>query len=557
MITVKNGKVTVNKKYILSANSIDNVFTVRAEAADYQGNPTYDVSDRIELVAQKDVIGEVLLLGQVDTNRFVPIAENGDALTQTMLYGYNRIYVAVKRAGSENKAAYTFDEISYGDKGYFIPRDNIKLSTSGKGFMLDSYDRVSIESMQAGKSVTINAETLDGGKQKAKMKLNIDYDKEQNLGLLIGFMDSIDEDNVKVDGVPTDPYFIIRELADNPGQVPISYSGIPGYTMAMVAVVDLDTTVLTPATKGTRKFDFKIDGAAAVPASMNDNISYYMFYLEEKDTTVTLTDTISGDKISYVLHNDKVSKTPALDIEVETKNIKAGFAAFTSEDRPVLNLTLPAKKGGYKDTYIMLTPKMEKAIKDLDGYGALYDEICYGQPVNPDGTVSIPLGYENYDTGLYETNLIEGTYDLEALICIDTGSAIPTPLAQRTTIQLNIKKEKVGTSFKFPSDISLKKEPGASADLKVTCKPKDMQYEILRILNAVVGADSNKFTEYFDYDLNDQKTGYVLKIKDSVTEEELAGIKKEDLTGYLAVEAYTKDHSFYKYEIVKITVKLK
>lgn len=556
MITVKNGKVTVNKKYILSANPTDNIFTVWAEAADYQGNPACDVSGSIELVTQKDVIGEVLLLGQVNTDQYVPIAENGDVLTQTMLYGYDMIYVAVKRAGSENKAAYTYEEIRYGDNGYFIPGDNIKLSTSGKGFMLDLYDSVVIESMQAGKSVTINAETLDGGKQRAKMKLNIDYDKEQNLGLLINLKNGID--NVKVDGVPTEDLRILGELADNPGRVPVSYSGIPGYTMAMVAVINLDSSGLIPANKCTRKFDLKIDGAAPLVTEYG-NISYYMFYLEEKDTTVTLTDTISGDKISYVLHNDKVSKTPAPDIEVETKNIKAGFAAFASEDRPVLNLTLPTKKGGYKDTYIILNPKMEKAIENMDGYGALYGEICYRRhPVEQDGTVSIPLGDHNNDTGLFETNLIEGTYEFEALICIDTGSDdIPTPLAQRTTIQLNIKKEKVSTSIKFPSSISLKKEPKASADLKVTCKPKDMQYEIFSILNAVVGADENKFKEYFECTLNDQNTGYVLKIKDSVTEEELAGIKKEDLTGYLGVEAYTKDHSFYKYEIVKITVKLK
>lgn len=82
-VTIKNGKVTVDKNLVLSPDMEDNQFRIRAKAADYDGNTVYGLSEVIQLSATPMEIGEVYVMKKNAEGSYnVVVKQGSDAVQQ-------------------------------------------------------------------------------------------------------------------------------------------------------------------------------------------------------------------------------------------------------------------------------------------------------------------------------------------------------------------------------------------------------------------------------------------------------------------------------------------
>lgn len=518
-VTVKNGKVTINKNFVVSDTASENQFTVVAKAADYAGNNAEAKSDVITVTAEKAELGELIIVDDEDN----VIARSGDTVSADKL---NSTYAKVLKKGAEEKDQYSAAD--YADAEVVFSSGNKKVldinAKSGK-----------ITVLKTGRGLKITATATDGSKAKAELKnLIVGYTATEELGLEIEQLDfeisSIiynsyeckigDEDSYKENGVEQIEYY---GAVDTCFQIYLKQFNASSGKWDRI--------------KGIADYKLKVVGAKTV---YSEN-GYFNIIAQKNPVTITLTQNASDKEKkkvkTYVLKNLALNTTTSL--SAKTRDTLYGGEYPKAQQ---VTYTLSSSKGyDFKDKYALVTLNTADVTgqKDMERY--MYF-ICNAPsvggyiPVNADGTIDlcfkyslpgIPVEFTAIPVGSYKLNISVGTVNADGTFVADTKTA---------TVTLKAVAQKA-VSSKLNAKYTMSTKAGAKAPL--TLSNKQTYLTDATLLNANIKGQQNDFTEYFEIEV-DPTEGFILKLKDDLDQAKLDRITgkdgKNDLTGWIAYE---------------------
>lgn len=522
MVTVKNGKVTVNKNYIVSENESDNQFRVKAAAADFGTNTVYGLSDTVTITSEAVELGDVVIVQEDNIGLEVcynVIARSGDTISADQITDWNAWAVVLKKNVAE-KDRYTADEI--------LEDGAVEFTSSNKAFSLNKDGYINAPSKTV-KNVKITATATDGSKKKATLdKLTVGYTPVEELGLQV--LDSN-----------------WNELALDKTDVKF-YDGT-GNTKFIVCVMEKCGEDCWDRLSGLTNYKLDVKGAKVV--NKNAQTGLYEIVATGETATITLTDkSKKGDEAVKVctLKNNALSTNKAPKLKA-SGNLIAGdyYGAQT------ITYSLPTGKNAYdyKDKYAMVTVDRVEAAKAANSWKYWYFENCGASlngymPVNENGTVDLYFSCEDYSipAGSYKLWFSFGTINEDGDFIADTKATAVTLKA--------VAPKTVKSSFKFTTSYKMSVKEGGSVELTGTGKNVNLhELECYNLKNANVNGTENQFLDYFTLEEN------TLKLKSSLKPEELIYITgnsaKNDLTGYVDYELYGGYYS----GTAKITVSFK
>ena len=521
MVTVKNGKVTVNKNYIVSENEADNQFKVKVEAADFEENKVTGVSGPITITSETAELGEVVIVrsrydSELDGWYYDVVARSGSTLTADTVYN-DSLQTVVLKKGVAEKDSYPSDELV----------SNVTFSSSNKALQINAYGQVTDITKQA-KNVKITATANDGSKNKAVLdKLNVSYAETTELGLKVDLYDAKEDTYYEVSG---------------PEQKEVEYNGTTN------SMFELQVKQLTEdgwnELYGLTNYKLNVKGAKVIYSDpMN---GWYTIVATGEKATITLTDkSKKGDAAVkvYTLKNKALSTNKAPKLKASGNLIAGDY-----DGAQTITYSLPTGKNAYdyKDKYAMVTVdrvEAEKAAnwdryREFEYYG---DSLNGYMPVNENGTVDLWFGGEGYTyipAGSYKLWFSFGTINEDGDFIADTKATAVTLKA--------VAPKTVKESFKFATSYKMSVKEGATVAFTGSGKGIALPSLYCKdIRNANVNGEENKFLDYFELTAGGKK----LKLKAGV---DASAIDKKDLTAYVDYRIATD--TYYMKNTAKITV---
>ncbi|MGN1314518.1 MAG: hypothetical protein ACI4VG_05815, partial [Lachnospiraceae bacterium] len=191
-ISIKNGKVTINKTFVPAKDAAENVFTVRATAADYAGSTVVD-QQQFTINSQGTALGKVVIVENTadsssDPAAYKVIAESGKTLTADQLIEkafddstLKSPIVKVLKAEAGEKETYAEED--------FVSASLYSLKASNTAVSLRQVYGVEGSMLvvnKPAKNLKLTATALDGSKATAVLdKLTINYTVAEALELVI------------------------------------------------------------------------------------------------------------------------------------------------------------------------------------------------------------------------------------------------------------------------------------------------------------------------------------------------------------------------------------
>lgn len=508
MVTVKNGTVTVNKNYVVSADEAENTFCVKASVVgDSEDN--YVLSDEITITAETLELGEVCIAEyNSNSGEYTVISRGNDTHTREELVGAE---IIVLKKGVAEKDSYSTDEL--------IDASCLSYKSSNKA--LPIYGNSIGDISKTAKNVKITVSANDGGKKSAVLdKLTIGYSDADHLWLSGSYniVDSSNYDSLSFDE-----------------NKEAHFTGTTGSIMQLSFVLyDEENNLVGSSYSSLVNYKLAVKNAKV----LRSGLGYTDIQMNTKQATVTLT--YNGKSEVYTIINDGYADAAA------PKVSGSGSILSTRYINQEMKYSL---SGSYDYTNKYVVAEIDPSLKYNSKTGAYYSlryacsNFITPVAISEDGTFSLTFTqYKYIPAGSYKVQLTFGTLD-------ENGTFIPD--AKPVTTTLKVTASKVTGSYKPVSGVKLSKTSEEGVELKGT--GKNILFEgYYYIYNANVNGQPNKFTTYFE--LSDGK----LKLKSNLSEEEIASIKKEDLTGYVYYSAmYGSDaYSGYASGYAKITVTL-
>ena len=538
-VTVKNGKVTVNKSYVLASDPEDNTFKVKVEAKDYEGNTTVGLSDEIEITGTAAQLGEVVIVNRAG----IVIARSGDTVSADKLDG---AYVGVLKKGAVEKDQYTNADYATAE---------VVFSSNNKKVLDINAETGKITVLKTGKNLKITATATDGSKAKAELKnLTVGYTEAEELGL------EIKQENFGIssmfDGSAACKIGDEDSYKENDVEAIAYYGAVDTTFQINLKQFDASSGKWNDV-RGIADYKLKVVGAKTV---YSEN-GYCVIIAQKNPVTITLTQNASDkakkkDK-TYVLKNLALNTTVSL--SAKTRGTLYGGAYPQAQQ---VTCTLSSKGYDFKDKYALVTLNTADAANQKNMERNLAFIFCAPSvggyiPVNDDGTIDlcfrleIPGGppipdYTVIPVGSYKLNISVGTVNADGKFVADTKTA---------TVTLKAVAQKA-VSSKLNAKYTMSTKAGAEAPL--TLSNKQTYLTSASLLNANIKGQQNAFKEYFEITGN-AEDGFTLKLKDDLDQDQLDWITgkegKNDLTGWVAYKYFDGTYS-YKGE-TQVTVSFK
>lgn len=509
MVTVKNGTVTVNKNYVVSADEAENTFCVKASVVG-GSEDNYVLSDEITITAETLELGEVCIAEyDSDSDEYTVISRGNDTLTREELEYAN---IIVLKKGVAEKDVYSSDEC--------IDTSCLSYKSSNKALAVYE-DGIIGNISKTAKNVKITVSANDGGKKSAILdKLTIGYSDADHLWLS-GSYNIVNSNNF--DSLRFDENKVAH------------FTGTTGSIMQLSFVLyDEENNLIGSSYSSLVNYKLAVKNAKV----LRSGLGYTDIQMNTKQATVTLT--YNGKSEVYTIINDGYADAAA------PKVSGSGSILSTRYINQEMKYSL---SGSYDYTNKYVVAEIDPSLKYNSKTGAYYSlryacsSFITPVAIGEDGTFSLTFTQFKYiPAGSYKVQLTFGTMD---------GDGTFIPDAKPVTTTLKVTASKATGSYKPVSGVKLSKTSEEGVKLKGTGK-NILSEGYYYIYNTNVNGQPNKFTTYFE--LSDGK----LKLKSSLSEEEIASIKKEDLTGYVYYSAkYGSDaYPGYASGYAKITVTL-
>ena len=193
------------------------------------------------------------------------------------------------------------------------------------------------------------------------------------------------------------------------------------------------------------------------------------------------------------------------------------------------------------------------AVKSSNAY-KLFKDACpdLGKPISiTDDIFKLNFNEGYIPKGSYKLTLTFGTAESGTI----KADAKPVSLTVKAAVPKKIKG-----SYKAATSYQITAAPGQSVVLTGTGKQIKSDAVYYELLASNVKGKPNKFLEYFELSHESNDTVSKLKLKDSLTQEQIQAIAKDDLTGYVTYRvSYGDDgygHPTSETKTVKLTIKL-
>ena len=390
MLKVKNGKVTLNKKYVISANEADNRFRIKATAADFKGNTTCGYSKVITISDETWEIGDVILAHEV-LGTYKVLARSGDTISFEQLNGDE--FYAVKK-GVPEKDEYTEEEI--------IDWREVTVTSGTKAVKLDSLGGI-YRIYKPFKNANFTVKLQDGSGKKATLKnLTITYAKIIDMGADIDcytyFTDCLGNEEQYKWGVANDDETDTRVIdfynAAGMTQVSVRVEAKTYYNRKWWTGIHISEIPM---------YNYTVKWKGCTVVSQDD--STYKIIMDGKEASMILKYTnAEGEKIEkeYTIRNLALCQKEALVLE-QTGELRVGYQKETQ----TITYTLPDSYD-WEGKYAMVTPEMILDRGTWKKYELFVENTLsfMGKPlpVSDEGTISLLFNNSNY------TNIQKGTY---------------------------------------------------------------------------------------------------------------------------------------------------
>ncbi|MGN0307146.1 MAG: hypothetical protein ACI4DN_02900, partial [Lachnospiraceae bacterium] len=491
-ISIKNGKVTINKNFVPAKDAAENVFTVRATAADYAGSTVVD-QWQFTINSQPTAFGEVVIVENIaeretDPAAYKVIARSGAILTADKLIEKKYEYgtpkspiVMVLKAGVAEKETYVEED--------FVSASLYSLKASNTAVSLRQVYGVEGSILvvnKLAKNLKLTVTALDGSKATAVLdKLTIDYAVAEELDLWI-----YEENNANA-------------ITKNEGTV--TFYGIKN-TVFYADVIGAE---------GITNHKLTVKGGRILSSGLN----HYTIMATGETLTVTLTNNANKVSKTYVLKNAALGKDS---VKVATKG---SLVANTTEPQSI-TYTVTGKNLSSYENVLVTANKVEEMGKKVNDYFSLIYASEFIDAVMPfrDDTVTINFSGKEIPAYAYKLNFSFGKVDAD-------GNFIAMTKEIPVTLKAIAPKKVEGAKLTAKYTLSL----ADSNSLPLTLSNKKQTLTgVTGILNANINGQPNNFRDYFE--LNDTNTG--LKLKDSADLENIPA-KGMTLIGYVKGYEYT------------------
>ena len=478
-VSVKNGKVTVAKDYVIDPYAA--TFYIKAEAADYEGNSYTTISDPITITNQKMELGEVVLAKyQEDSYGYEIVARSGDTVSIDKVK-YSEVRVLKKDVAE--KDVYAWDD--------FIDWMEVSIKCSNKNVNFDAgYGSIYGINKEA-KNVKFTVTAKDGSGAKAELnKLNI-VGTQEELGLHICNYNNWEN---------------INTVSDDGKNYSGTFYGVKRTPIYFeVGIENGDSLYGYAAPKCKVTFD-----GVNVMYSYTKN-GYYEYAVEPKGETVVATLEYGNTKKVYTLTNASFGSDIKELASVELEGMVHQY------NYNKVNLVLPEE---YNGQYVVISPDQMKWEKD-----SKYREFTWrinelDRPIPVAGNKAEFTVQTPQKDGSYKLYVTVGTLD-------ENNNFIASTKEKEITVKVN-KVKIVKNTSKLTSAYTIDVSKGTSVNLTYTNKNNAYGYALY---NTNDNGTPNNFADYFE--LN----GTVLKLKDTLTKEQKAYLlteeAKKDLTGWI------------------------
>ncbi len=534
LIKVKNGTVSVDKKFVRKANAEANTFYVTAKANDFAGNEVKKTFTFV-ITGKNQTIGKLVVVD--GSNKSQPAAS-----LKAEDFRNKSLYVAAVKPGVDDSAK----NFTYNPATDFVP---VTFKASGKLVTVGAADasnyRAPLTFYKKGKT-KITATTVDGGKgagTQATLDLVVaDYEQ---LGLKLvsssGVTTEPDNKTIKYFGGSNERYALYLHYYDSADK-----KWKPDYNYKNVKI--------------------KVDGGKFVANpdwKTSDNLIGWAVVVNKAsgEASVTVTDTASKKETKYTIGNGSNATVKAPSVKLVEPN---KLTADDYEDLKFQVKTSDKKLENYAGQYVKITP--DYTLTRNKNYGA-WDILGYNSAngYKEDKVGVIEKIDENGQFTLEDVNLqYTGTYKLVATVGdLDKGEF--KALAKDAKVSLKVANRKYDGKLKVTSSYKLNEKGAAIAQIQV--KTDSLYYvggaqNITKQAKELGDAHSNNFTKYFEVINNwsednddfaplwnktaDYDGNYAyIKMKDDLSAADIAYITgqvpetakqaKEDCEGYITV----------------------
>lgn len=520
MVTVKNGTVSVNKNYVVSANEDDNKFKIKAKAADCSSNKVVACSEVITITSEATPMGEVVIV-EANSDGYNVVARSSSTVSSGEIDGARAV---VLKKGTPEKDSYTRDEFGVMQ----VDKNQYTLKSSSKAVTIDDNGLISVTG--TAKNVKITATATDGSKQSAALqKLNVGYAAVEELALKL--MDI----NDNVINATEDGYAITAAINDGTAAAGL-YFEVCRKTGAEWDTLD-EYANYTITVKGG-----KIAGRGGAFGETG------WLTINTATATITLTDKTNNQTTEYVITNN------GFIAKAETPKAKAsGNLTANNEAAQTVTYALSNDKYSFADKYVKVVVDLVDMYKNLDRYNNFIGALFGGSPeiILPVSDKKFTLNFNgSVPAGSYKMLFTYGTVDAD-------GNFVPDSKTTAVTLKAVAAKTVKG-SLSVPTAYTMSVKDGGQAEIKPSGKEIN-SVRIEGLSNVNVNGNANGFMTYFKVTHDDGKN--YIALQDNLTEEQLAHITSKagaaDCQGYLTYSGTVGNPSVTVEKTVKITVKFK
>lgn len=488
MITVKNGKVTVNKNYVVSSNTAMNQFCVKVMAADYKDSSVCAYTSPIQIKTVSPELGEAVLVKEsLQENGKYEVLSRGNEAIKIEEFNTSR-FVVVKK-GEEGKDVYTSEEL--------VDNSELAFSFSNKTISIDADGTLNIE--QTAKNITLTATTNDGSNKKISLsKLTLEFTETDELGVNIsrGTYDYMGENPI---------FYTIG----SPDSTTVSYNASKNEIFKLDVMYRDKEGNWQPITED-QCMNYTLSLKGAKQLSKIDNS--YVITATDATAVITLTDKANSNaKSVYTLVNEAGANKNLYSLKVTTKDVLIGGRYDASQV-----ITFEVVAGGdykYEEDYNYKYAEIRVdaadaqknkasyeslliATADIDGHHMLTEETFIttddeGNTIDEEKiyTFSVTIK-DSIDMGSYKFNVTLGTV-------VDGDFIADTQTATVTLKTIEASKQKL--TFTPVTTYSISTSNNVPFVLSATLNNEEAYYRFTGIHNVNTNGEVNRFTDYFEF----------------------------------------------------------
>ena len=556
-VTVKNGKVTINKNYVVAPKSAQNQFKVKVHAIDYADSDVVEYTNTITITGNPLEMGTIAVFDVTEGRDSAKlVAVNDGALTATQKNG--EYCVAVLAPGvktTKNGYDLTSNSSDIMNSALFAFK-----SSNAKSVAVDAKGDLTV--LKSAKNVKITVTPKDGSNKKGttlNLK-NVGQAADKPLLRITRYLDSTLETETELyEGDTTS----------------LSYKGMGAnnyFKLEVVkAVTEDDSTSYVPFYLANYQISYK--GAKQIRKIVGEDGDSIVIVANAKETKITLKNKANRTMAAaeYTLTNetfvtDSKAKAPKIATKEKfTQNTSWRSAYYTVKG---------AKTDNFTDKYVVLSVDQTK--KNPSDVNSVFrgDEKCLDKPL----PIMLGEGFNlqvdtDYSAGNYNLvatvgSVVNGEFVPEykdAKVVVKIAKAKAANLTATGSYTLSMKNQS-GAYIKYKSGNNLAEYTGTDWESDWDWN-EDGDYVNTKnyAKNAIINGQENRFTDYFEarYDYNNNM---YITLKSSLPETApadkpntpaLSDITGNDVAAKNNRIGYISINNGYKYIDVKLTITLK